>query len=144
MAGPEFTDMGWEVRPEAFEELLTRLHREYPFPRYLVTENGAAYPDRPGPDGAVHDPDRMSYLARHFAAAGRAAAAGVPLDGYFVWSLIDNFEWAHGYSKRFGLVHVDYPTQRRVVKSSGDWYRRVIAAGGTTDELYAEAVPDSA
>ena len=140
MAGPEFTDMGWEVRPEALEELLVRLHREYPFLRYVVTENGAAYPDRPGPDGAVHDPDRMSYLARHFAAAGRAAASGVPLHGYFVWSLLDNFEWAHGYAKRFGLVYVDYATQRRSVKSSGDWYRRVIGAGGLTPGLYAEAL----
>ncbi|HUW95509.1 MAG TPA: family 1 glycosylhydrolase, partial [Anaerolineae bacterium] len=86
-----------------------------------------------GPDGTVEDPDRRSYLEEHFKAAARAIAAGVPLRGYFVWSLLDNFEWGSGYSKRFGLVYVDYPTQRRVLKSSAHWYERVIAANQVVD-----------
>jgi beta-glucosidase len=98
-----------------------------------VTENGAAYSDGIGPDGLVHDPRRVTYLREHFGAAARAIATGVPLKGYFVWSLLDNFEWVHGYSKRFGLIYVDYPTQRRVMKSSGQWYGRVIAANAVVD-----------
>jgi beta-glucosidase len=102
--------MGWGVCPEGLYDILGRLHFDYRFPALYVTENGAAYRDEVGPDGSVHDPNRVKYLKEHFKAAARAIAAGVPLRGYFVWSLLDNFEWGHGYSKRFGLVYVDYPT----------------------------------
>ena len=132
-AQPKRTAMGWEVYPEGLYDLLGRLHFDYRFPALYVTENGAAYPDKIGPDGTVEDPDRRSYLEEHFKAAARAIAAGVPLRGYFVWSLLDNFEWGRGYSKRFGLVYVDYPTQRRVLKNSAHWYKRVIAANQVVD-----------
>jgi beta-glucosidase len=130
---PERTEMGWEVYPEGLYELLGRLHFDYRFPSLYVTENGAAYADQIGSDGRVDDPARVAYLKNHFTEAAKAIAAGVPLRGYFVWSLMDNFEWAHGYSKRFGLVYVDYRTQRRVWKTSAHWYRRVIAANGVVD-----------
>jgi beta-glucosidase len=120
--------MGWEVYPDGLRELLERLHRDYPVPAYYITENGAAFPDAPEADGAVHDPRRRDYLERHFAATAQAMAAGVPVKGYFVWSLLDNFEWAHGYTKRFGLFYVDYPTQRRLWKDSARWYQQWIAA----------------
>jgi beta-glucosidase len=129
----EQTEMGWEVYPEGLYQILGRVHFDYRFPSIYVTENGAAYLDRIGPEGQVEDPPRVAYLKAHFAEAARAIAAGVPLRGYFVWSLMDNFEWAHGYSKRFGLIHVDYATQQRILKTSARWYRRVIAANGVTD-----------
>ena len=129
----ERTEMGWEVYPEGLYELLGRLHFDYRFPALYITENGAAYPDQVGPDGQVDDPSRVAYLKGHLAAAARAIAVGVPLRGYFAWSLLDNFEWAHGYTKRFGLIHVDFRTQRRVFKSSAHWYRRVIAANAVVD-----------
>lgn len=132
-ANPKRTDMGWEVYPEGLYEVLGRLHFDYRFPALYVTENGAAYSDRLDTDGSVQDPRRVAYLKGHFGAAARAIAAGVPLRGYFVWSLLDNFEWGHGYSKRFGLVYVDYPTQRRVLKGSAHWYGRVIAANAVVD-----------
>jgi len=125
---PDRTEMGWEVYPEGLYEILGRLHFDYQFPALYVTENGAAYPDQIGPNGQVDDPLRVVFLKGHLAAAARAIEAGVPLRGYFVWSLMDNFEWAHGYSKRFGLIYVDYQTQQRVLKTSAHWYRRVIAA----------------
>lgn len=125
---PNPTTMGWEVYPEGLYEILIRLKEAYPFPAYFITENGAAYPDRVGPDGRVDDPQRIAYLRAHFEQAGRVIAAGVPLKGYFVWSLMDNFEWAWGYSQRFGLVYVDYETQDRIPKASAGWYRRVIEA----------------
>ena len=96
----------------------------------MVAENGAAYDDVVGPDGEVHDPERIAYLDAHLRAAHAAIAAGVDLRGYFVWSLLDNFEWALGYGKRFGLIRVDYATMRRTLKGSAHWFRRVIAAGG--------------
>jgi len=96
--------------------------RDYAPPVMYVTENGAAFDDVVGPDGRVYDERRQAYLESHFAAAARAVADGVPLRGYFVWSLLDNFEWAEGYDKRFGLVYVDYNTQERTVKDSGRWY----------------------
>lgn len=126
--GPEYTEMGWEVAPDGLVPLLRRLAGEYGFARIYVTENGAAYPDRPDPDGFVDDADRISYLKRYFVEAHRAIEQGVPLAGYFVWSLLDNFEWAFGYSKRFGIVRTDYQTQRRIPKASARWYRDVIAA----------------
>ena len=130
---PDRTEMGWEVYPEGLYELLVRLHFDYGFPTLYVTENGAAYPDQNGPDGKVDDPLRVAFLKSHLGQAARAIAAGVPLRGYFAWSLMDNFEWAHGYSKRFGLIYVDYQTQRRILKTSAHWYRRVIAAGAVVD-----------
>ena len=122
------TDMGWEVVPEGLHDLLLRLHRDYRPGALYVTENGAAYPDVRGHDGHVRDAERHSYLEAYLAGAARAVAQGVPLRGYFAWSLLDNFEWAWGYWKRFGLVYVDYPTLERVPKGSFYWYRDFIAA----------------
>ena len=104
--------------------------RDYPAVSLYVTENGASYDDVLGPDGRVDDPDRIRYLEDHLRACLDAIAAGVPLQGYFVWSLLDNFEWAWGYGKRFGLVYVDYRTQHRVIKRSGHRYREVISRNG--------------
>jgi beta-glucosidase len=120
--GKEVTDMGWEVFPRGLSELLTRLHKDYRLPPVYIMENGAAYRDQLV-DGRVADVDRIRYLQSHIAAMADALEAGVDLRGYFVWSLLDNFEWADGYSKRFGLVHVDYETQRRTPKDSAIWYR---------------------
>jgi len=128
--GHEYTAMDWEVYPEALYELLVRLQADYDAPKLYITENGAAYRDVPGPDGQVDDPDRLSYLRRHFVQCHRAIQARVPLAGYFVWTLVDNFEWAWGYTRRFGIVYDDFPTQRRTVKSSGRFYRQVIADNG--------------
>jgi beta-glucosidase len=126
----EYTAMRWEVYPQGLYDLLTRLTRDYHPPALYVTENGAAFADVPGPDGAVHDPRRVAYLEAHVEQVARAVAAGVPLRGYFVWSLLDNWEWAEGYSKRFGLIYVDYTTQARTIKDSGHWYSRFIAREG--------------
>ncbi len=122
-AGAEKTEMGWEVYPQGLYEVLCRLNFEYSFPAYFITENGAAFADQLDASGQVHDPQRISYLERHFTQAARALQAGVPLKGFFVWSLVDNFEWAEGYSKRFGLIYIDYPTQKRILKDSAAWYR---------------------
>jgi beta-glucosidase len=130
---PSPTEMGWEVYPEGFYDMLCRLHFDYHFPELYVTENGAAYPDEIGPDGKVDDPLRIAYLKGHLRSLARAIAAGVPLRGYFAWSLLDNFEWAHGYSKRFGLIYVDYATQRRIPKASAHWYRHMIEANALVD-----------
>lgn len=120
--GAETTAMGWPVEPQGLTELLRRIHDEYrPGPLY-ITENGSCYDDTVGPDGAVHDTARLSYLVRHLAALRDAARAGVPVQGYFAWSLVDNFEWSEGYLKRFGLVHIDYATQERRLKDSARWY----------------------
>lgn len=128
--GAEHTAMGWEVYPSGLYELLMRLHKDYTIPTLYVTENGAAFVDTVSEDGHVHDPRRLEYLREHLLSAQRAIADGVPLAGYFVWSLLDNFEWAHGYTRRFGIVYVDYPTQRRFLKDSGQWYHDIIAANG--------------
>jgi beta-glucosidase len=120
------TAMGWEVYADGLEQLLKRVHEEYHVPRVYVTENGSAWPDEIEPDGQVQDKDRIEYLEQHLEAAVRAAGSGAPLAGYFAWSLLDNFEWAYGYAKRFGLVHVDYRTQRRTVKASGRRYADII------------------
>ena len=125
--GCEVTDMGWEVFPAGLSELLIRLKADYPLPPLYVMENGAAYRDVLD-GGRVHDPDRIRYLASHIAAIGDALEAGVDVRGYFVWSLLDNFEWAEGYTKRFGIIHVDYATQRRTPKDSALWYRDFLAA----------------
>ncbi|MFO1393149.1 MAG: GH1 family beta-glucosidase [Steroidobacteraceae bacterium] len=123
----EVTAMGWEVFPQGLTELLRRLNADYPLPPLYITENGAAYPDRLA-DGRVADVDRIRYLHSHIAALADALDAGVDVRGYFVWSLLDNFEWADGYSKRFGIVYVDYETQRRIPKDSAFWYRDFLAA----------------
>ncbi len=124
--GARLTHMDWEVHAEGLEQLLLRLTEEYGVGRIYVTENGSAYEDVVAADGSVHDPERVRYLEEHLAACARAVAKGAPLAGYFAWSLMDNFEWAYGYDKRFGLVHVDYATQRRTVKSSGLRYAELV------------------
>ncbi|HVM58065.1 MAG TPA: GH1 family beta-glucosidase [Gaiellaceae bacterium] len=124
----ERTDMGWEITPDGLHDLLVRVKRDYKPEAVYITENGAAFADVRGHDGSVDDHERQAYLASYIDAAGRALAAGVPLRGYFVWSLLDNFEWAWGYWKRFGLVYVDYATLERVPKGSFYWYRDFVAA----------------
>jgi beta-glucosidase len=123
------TDMGWEVRPAALTELLGRLQREYGVPM-LITENGAAYPDVPEADGTVRDPLRVAYLEGHITAMLEAITAGADVRGYFAWSLMDNFEWAHGYARRFGLFRVDYTTLARHWKDSAHWYGQVARSNG--------------
>jgi len=122
----ELTTMGWEVYPEGLYGLLCRIHFEYGPQKIYVTENGSAFPDTVDPDGSVHDPRRVAYLRDHLDACARAMRAGVPLAGYFAWSLLDNFEWERGYTQRFGLVHVDYATQRRTPKDTARFYAEVI------------------
>jgi beta-glucosidase len=130
-----FTAMGWEVYPDGLHDLLVRLRDDYSPPVIYIFENGAAYDDLRGHNGDVADPERQAYLAEHLAAVGRAIEDGVPVRGYFAWSLLDNFEWAEGYSKRFGIVYVDYPTLERVPKGSFYWYRDFIAAQRTGAEV---------
>lgn len=121
--------MGWPVVPEALTELLRALHARYPrLPPVWITENGSAEADAVGPDGRVHDTARTDYLADHLAAVAEAVSAGVDVRGYYVWSLLDNFEWARGYGQRFGLVHVDYDTLTRTPKDSYHWFRALITA----------------
>jgi beta-glucosidase len=133
VAGSKETAMGWEMYPAGLEELLVRIAGDYAPPRIFVTESGAAWPDELAPTGEIEDKERTDYLERHIEACAAAVVRGAPVDGYFVWSLLDNFEWSYGYDKRFGLVHVDYPTQRRTVKASGHRYAEIIRthrAGG--------------
>ncbi len=124
------TEMGWEIYPDGLHEILTRLKEEYGNPVLYVTENGAACDDILKRDSEIQDDDRIVFLRDHILAAYRAIKEGVKLKGYFVWSLMDNFEWAEGYTKRFGLVHVDYRTQKRTPKKSAYWYKRIIANNG--------------
>jgi len=126
LEGAPVTSMGWPIDASGLTDLLVRLHREYAPNRIVVTENGAAFDDVVDGDGRVRDTDRIAYLQAHFAAARDAIAQGVPLDGYLVWSLLDNFEWAQGYSARFGVVHVDFETQRRTPKDSAAWLSDVV------------------
>jgi beta-glucosidase len=121
-SGYGVTDMGWEIYPRGLTEVLLRLQRDYAVPPLYVTENGGAFKDRLV-DGKVNDAERTDYIARHIDAVGDAIRQGVRMNGYMVWSLLDNFEWASGYEKRFGIVHVDYETQRRTRKASALWYR---------------------
>ena len=123
------TEMGWEVYPDHLYDALTRITRDYNAPDIYITENGAAYVDAVV-NGAVNDPQRVDYLRTHLAAAHRAIQDGVKLRGYFCWSLLDNFEWSFGYSKRFGIVYVDYPTQQRIVKASGRFFGEVARRNG--------------
>jgi beta-glucosidase len=129
--GAVVTDMGWEVAPATFTELLTRLDRDYELPPLFITENGAAYRDLVI-DGHVRDEERRAYIESHIRAIADAIDQGVDVRGYFVWSLLDNFEWAAGYTKRFGIYYVDYQTQARILKRSGFWYKDLAAAFNRT------------
>jgi beta-glucosidase len=131
--GVETTAMGWPVEPDGLTELLVRLHEEYTQAPIYITENGRAVYDYVDPEGEVDDRERISYLDAHFRAAHEAMRRGVDLRGYLVWSLLDNFEWALGYSKRFGIVFVEYDTQRRIPKASARWYKEVIERNGLED-----------
>ncbi|HEX2771041.1 MAG TPA: GH1 family beta-glucosidase [Micromonosporaceae bacterium] len=127
------TAMGWEIDAPGLTEILRRVHADYPDVPIVVTENGAAFPDRPV-EGEVDDPERVAYLDDHLRACADAVATGVPLKGYFLWSLLDNFEWSWGYSRRFGIVYVDYDSQVRIPKSSARWYAQVIQRHRRTAE----------
>jgi beta-glucosidase len=122
--------MGWEINPQIFFEQLLDIRDRYPGVPVYITENGAGYEEEPGADGRVHDDNRIAFLAGYLDAVHRAIEAGVNVDGYFVWSLLDNFEWAYGYAKRFGIVYVDYRTMARYPKKSFDYYSQVVAANG--------------
>lgn len=124
----ELTEMGWGVEPEGLSWILQRVGRMAPDLPLMITENGAAYPDDVKADGTIDDPKRIGYMRRHIAAIREAMNNGVNVTGYFVWSLLDNFEWARGYSKHFGIVHVDRSTMERTVKASGRWYRDFLAS----------------
>ncbi|HEX5569196.1 MAG TPA: GH1 family beta-glucosidase [Streptomyces sp.] len=123
------TAMGWAVDPSGMYELLLRLRDDFPALPLVITENGMACDDYVNPEGRVNDPDRISYLHGHLRAVRRAIADGADVRGYFLWSLLDNFEWAHGYGKRFGAVYVDYATGRRIPKASARWYAEVARTG---------------
>jgi beta-glucosidase len=117
------TAMGWEIWPQGLYDIVKRVADDYgPVPIY-ITENGGAFPDVVGADGRVDDQDRIALLHGYLGELARAIADGYPVHGYFIWSLLDNFEWGHGYAKRFGIIHVDYATQARTPKASYDWYR---------------------
>ncbi len=126
----KYTEMGWEVYPEGLFKLLARIAKDYQNPPVYITENGAAFLDNSSAAAVIEDPDRVAYLQTHLEAAKRAIESGVNLQGYFVWSLLDNFEWAEGLSKRFGLIYVDYQNQQRIVKRSGLWYKNLIRNNG--------------
>lgn len=132
------TEMGWTIDPTGLHELIMRYTREAPGLPLYVTENGAAYDDKPDPEGRVHDPERIAYLHGHLAAVRRAITDGADVRGYYLWSLLDNFEWSYGYSKRFGAVYVDYDTQARTPKSSAHWYAGVAAGGELPREYVAD------
>jgi len=125
--GP-YTAMRWRIDPGSLEQLLRRVHSDYPGVPLVITENGAAFDDVVDQSGAVHDAERIAYIDAHLRAVNAAIESGVDVRGYFVWTLLDNFEWAWGLAKRFGLVHVDYATLARTLKDSALWYRKVIAA----------------
>ncbi len=124
--GP-LTEMGWNQEPDALRALLVEMGRRYPGLVQMVTENGGAFPDPVSPDGQVHDADRIAYLRAHLGAVRDAIAEGADVRAYFLWSLLDNFEWAWGYEKRFGIIRVDYNTLERTPKDSSRWYARLIA-----------------
>ncbi|MHA2295800.1 MAG: GH1 family beta-glucosidase [Candidatus Hodarchaeales archaeon] len=128
--GTEYSELGWEIYPRGLLDLLVRIDRDYNKPLIYITENGIACKDDKIIDGVVQDEDRISYLKRHFEAAHQAMDEGVNLVGFFVWSLLDNFEWLHGYSMRFGLIRVNFETQERIWKKSALWYKNVIGNKG--------------
>jgi beta-glucosidase len=123
-----FTDMGWEVYAEGLYNILMRVHRDYSPKALFVAENGASYADAPDEAGRIADARRIDFMRQHIGSVHRALQAGAPLTGYFVWSILDNFEWSKGYSQRFGMVWVDFDTQARLVKDSGKWYARLIGS----------------
>jgi len=125
--GP-YTTMGWNIDPSGLTELLLRLHGEYPSQPMMITENGAAFDNVVAADGAIHDENRIDYLHRHIDAVGEAMDAGADVRGYFVWSLLDNFEWGWGYDRRFGIIRVDYDTLTRTWKDSAHWYKNLGAS----------------
>ncbi|MEM9584849.1 MAG: beta-glucosidase [Pseudomonadota bacterium] len=116
------TDIGWEIVPEGIMDLLKQVYERYDLPPVYITENGACYNTEPDPEGQINDQDRLDYIARHLNVLADAYETGIPLKGYFAWSLMDNYEWAEGYRMRFGLTYVDYETQERTLKKSGKWY----------------------
>jgi len=124
----EHTGNGWEIWPDGLRSVLARIHRDYAPPELAVTENGATFPEVVAPDGSVDDVERRHYLRRHVDALADARDAGVPVRAYFVWSLLDNFEWGEGFAKRFGIVHVDFGSQRRTLKTSGRWFHDLLTA----------------
>jgi beta-glucosidase len=124
----QHTEMGWVVDASGLYDQLMGLHKDLPAVPLMITENGAAFADEVSPDGAIHDPDRVGYIRAHLEAVHHAIADGADVRGYFVWSLMDNFEWAYGYSKRFGVIRVDYDTQQRTIKDSGHFYAGVAKA----------------
>ena len=139
VAPEELTDMGWEVYPDGLTEALVRLNDDYAPPALYVTENGAAYDDPRDGDGRIRDQRRIDYLRGHTVAAHRAIELGCPLRGYFVWTLLDNFEWGHGFAKKFGLYAVDSETLERIPKDSAAWYQ----AAASTNTVSADAAADS-
>ncbi len=128
--GAEYTEMNWEVYPDGLYDLINRLHFDYQAPKLYITESGCSYGDEPDADGRVRDDRRTRYYARHADAVHRAIQNGANVAGMFMWSLMDNFEWSLGYCQRFGMVHVDYETQKRTIKDSGWWYKDTIARNG--------------
>ncbi len=126
----EYTEMGWEIYPQGIYELLIRLHNEYQPPKLYITENGAAFADEVNEFGEINDSQRIDYLQAYIREAWNALQEGVPLEGYYAWSLLDNFEWSFGYSRRFGLVYVDFSTLQRIPKNSAYWYRDLISRNG--------------
>lgn len=125
----ELTDMGWEVYPQGLHDILARVTVDYAPRKIYVTESGCAFSDGPDDEGRITDTRRVHFLRDHLLAARRAMEDGVPLAGYFAWSLLDNFEWGHGFAKRFGIFWTDYETQQRLAKDSAYWYRRTISDG---------------
>ena len=131
----QFTQMGWPVCPNGFYDALMRVQRDYGI-KMIVTENGGAFHDVVNWKGEVDDDARVNYLHDHLIQLHRAIQDGADVRGYLVWSIMDNFEWAFGYEKRFGIVYIDYLTQKRTVKKSGRWYSEVIRSGGAKEELW--------
>jgi beta-glucosidase len=127
------TEMGWGVQPEGLTWMLERIGAEHPGVPLIICENGAAYPDQVGADGRIDDPERTDYVKRHLEAVKTAIDRGVDVRGYLLWSLLDNFEWARGYDKRFGIVRVDFESMARTLKGSGEWYREFLAGRVGTD-----------
>jgi beta-glucosidase len=128
--GSEYTDMAWEVYPDGLFQVLDKAQNEYDLGPIYITECGAAFPDVVSEDGRVHDERRLEFFKQHLAQVAKAIDAGIDVRGFLLWSLMDNWEWAHGFTKRFGIVHVDYETQKRTLKDSALWYQQVIKDGG--------------
>lgn len=128
-----YTDMGWEIYPKGLYDLLIKLKNDYNNPRMMVTENGAAFGEGLSKEAKLDDDKRVSFLEKHFIEAHRAIESGVRLEGYYVWSLFDNFEWANGYTKRFGIIDIDYTTLKRTWKKSALWYQKVIENNGISE-----------